>query len=102
MQLLELFEVQHAEGPCLDSYRTGTAISCDDLEADGALAGVHSRGPLAVSLSVYAPPMRLRDQVIGSLNLLRDEHPHGLDAADLVAAQALADVVIGILHWPLV
>ncbi len=99
MQLLELFEVQHAEGPCLDSYRTGTAISCDDLEADGARWPVFT--PEARSrgfASVYALPMRLRDQVIGSLNLLRDD-THGLDAADLVAAQALADVAtIGILQ----
>jgi AmiR/NasT family two-component response regulator len=42
--------------------------------------------------------MHLRDDVIGSLNLLRAE-PGPLPATDLVAAQALADVAtIGILQ----
>ena len=31
MQLLELFELQYDEGPCLDSYRSGERVRCDDL-----------------------------------------------------------------------
>ncbi|MFI5046773.1 MAG: ANTAR domain-containing protein [Acidimicrobiia bacterium] len=99
MQLLELFELQHAEGPCLDCYRSGHAIRCDDLEREGGRWPVFA--PEAISrgfASVYAVPMRLRAEVIGSLNLLRRD-THGLDAPDLVAAQALADVAtIGILQ----
>ena len=42
--------------------------------------------------------MRLRNQVIGALNLFRAA-PGGLDPADLRIAQALADVAtIGLLH----
>ena len=42
--------------------------------------------------------MRLRDQVIGALNLFRAE-PGPLDPADLRIGQALADVAtIGLLH----
>jgi hypothetical protein len=26
MRLIELFELQHDEGPCLDAYRTGVAV----------------------------------------------------------------------------
>jgi hypothetical protein len=45
-----------------------------------------------------ALPMRLRDQVIGALNLFRAA-PGGLDPADLRIGQALADVAtIGLLH----
>jgi GAF domain-containing protein len=41
--------------------------------------------------SVHAVPMRLRGSIIGALNLFRaDEGP--LDATDVIAAQALADV----------
>jgi AmiR/NasT family two-component response regulator len=47
---------------------------------------------------VEALPMRLRDQVIGALNLFRAE-PGPLDPADLRIGQALADVAtIGLLH----
>jgi hypothetical protein len=99
MELLELFEIQQDEGPCLDCYRTGDPVRCPDLSAAlgrwprfAAEAIEHGYG------SVYALPMRLRTQVIGSLNLLREVQGE-LDENDLVAAQALADVAtIGILQ----
>jgi transcriptional regulator with GAF, ATPase, and Fis domain len=98
-QLLELFELQHDEGPCLDCYRQGVAVRCEDLEVDGGRWPTFTPEARARGFaSVYALPMRLRQQVIGSLNLLRAE-PHGLDVTSLVAAQALADVAtIGILQ----
>jgi hypothetical protein len=99
MELLELFEIQQDEGPCLDCYRTGNPVRCPDLSA--AVGRWPRFAPEALAHgygSVYALPMRLRAQVIGSLNLLR-ELPGELDANDLVAAQALADVAtIGILQ----
>ena len=99
MHLLELFEVQHEQGPCLDCYRTGEAVHTPDLE--GAVDRWPTFAPEAVAAgfkSAHALPMRLRNEVIGSLNLLR-RPAGGLDAADLTAAQALADVAtIGILQ----
>jgi hypothetical protein len=99
MELLELFEIQHDEGPCLDSFRTGALIRAPDLTT--AVERWPRFAPEAISRgygSVYAVPMRLRTQVIGSLNLLRSERGE-LDPSDLVAAQALADVAtIGILQ----
>jgi len=99
MNLLELFELQYDDGPCVDCYRTRAPIREDDLHramnrwprfAPEALAAGFS--------SVYALPMRLRDQVIGSLNLLRAESGL-LDGDELLVAQALADVAtIGILQ----
>jgi AmiR/NasT family two-component response regulator len=48
--------------------------------------------------AVHAIPMRLRDEVIGTLNLFRTA-PNGLNPAVAVAARALVDVAtIGILQ----
>ncbi len=99
MRVLELLELQHDQGPCPDAYRAGAAVQCPDLHdaterwphfAPDALAAGY-RAALAL-------PMRLRDDTIGALNLLRVE-PGALPDADIAAAQALADVAtIGILH----
>lgn len=99
MRLLELLELQHDQGPCPDAFRARAPVQCPDLRdatlrwpafAPAALdAGFHS---------AHALPMRLRDQTIGALNLLRVE-PGVLPDGDIIAAQALADVAtIGILH----
>ena len=100
MELLELFELQHDEGPCLDCYRDGHAVRCDDLRS--AVDRWPRFAPEALAagwMSVYAVPMRLRHQTIGSLNLLRAQ-PTPLAETDLAAAQALADVAtIGILQY---
>jgi GAF domain-containing protein len=99
MGLLELFEIQHDEGPCLDCYRDGQPVHCADLSTALDRWPVFAPEALAAGFnSVVALPMRLRDQVIGSLNLLRTE-PGMLSDADLVVAQALGDVAtIGILQ----
>lgn len=99
MNLLELFELQHDDGPCVDCYRNKVPVREDDLQT--ALSRWPRFGPEAIAAgfnAVYALPMRLRDQVIGSLNLLRAE-PGALDGDELIVAQALADVAtIGILQ----
>jgi GAF domain-containing protein len=47
---------------------------------------------------VQALPIRLRDQVVGALNLFRAE-PGPMEPAELRIGQALADVAtIGLLH----
>ena len=97
--LLELFQLQNDQGPCLECFRTGRAVTATDL------AGPAPRWPRFAEAAVRsgfatveALPMRLRDQVIGALNLFRAA-PGGLDPADLRIAQALADVAtIGLLH----
>ncbi|MDQ6928274.1 MAG: GAF and ANTAR domain-containing protein [Actinomycetota bacterium] len=92
MRVLELFEEQAEEGPCVDCYRSGKPIV--NLE----LGEVNSRwprfGPKALEAgfqSVHALPMRLRGDTIGALNLFRVDEGE-MSEADVVAAQALADV----------
>jgi GAF domain-containing protein len=97
--LLELFQLQNDQGPCLDCFRTGQPVTAADLTA---AAQQWPRFAEAATRSgfrtVQAVPMRLRDQVIGALNLFRTE-PGPFDLAELRVAQALADVAtIGLLH----
>jgi GAF domain-containing protein len=99
MNLLELFELQYDDGPCVDCFRTKAPVREDNLH--DAVSRWPRFAPEAIAAgfaSVYALPMRLRHQVIGSLNLLRVERRE-LDGDELQIAQALADVAtIGILQ----
>ena len=100
-RVVELFQIQNDEGPCLDCYRTGQAVIVSDIRADRAAARWPQFAAAAQEMGyagVHAIPMRLRDQVIGTLNLFRTA-PDGLDPAVVVAATALVDVAtIGILQ----
>jgi transcriptional regulator with GAF, ATPase, and Fis domain len=91
-RLLELFQMQNHEGPCADCFRTGEAVIVDDVR--NAFARWPRFAPLAEAadlLSVHAFPMRLRDDVIGTLNVFRSSPGH-LTKDDAVVAQALADI----------
>jgi transcriptional regulator with GAF, ATPase, and Fis domain len=98
-RLLELFELQVSEGPCLECYTSGMPVVSRDLKADYGrwphfTPRAHADGFRAVS----AIPLRLREQVIGALNLFHVQ-PGGLDQAGQRVGQALADVAtIGILQ----
>ncbi|MDQ2813976.1 MAG: GAF and ANTAR domain-containing protein [Actinomycetota bacterium] len=97
--LLELFQLQNDQGPCLDRFRGGRPVTAADLTAAGLpwpqFADTAARHGFR---AVQALPMRLRDQVIGTLNLFRAE-PGPFGPAELRVGQALADVAtIGLLH----
>lgn len=102
-RLLELFQLQSDNGPCLDAYRTGSQVLVPDLAATGDrwpqfTVRVASSGFSAV----YALPLRLRDERIGAMNLFCTESAP-LTSADIAVGQALADVAtIGILHQRIV
>jgi GAF domain-containing protein len=92
MRVLELFELQSQEGPCLDCYREGQPVVNQDLvTADGRWPRFGPEAIRAGFKSVHALPMRLRGQVIGALNLFHVESDAMRDT-DVDAAQALADV----------
>jgi len=98
-RLLELFQLQSDQGPCLDCFRAGRPVDSGDLAAAGPrwprFAPAARQAGFA---AVQALPMRLRDQVIGALNLFRDS-PGALPPEDVRIGQALADVAtISLLH----
>jgi hypothetical protein len=99
VRVLELFQIQNDEGPCLDAFATGARVSNADLRAGNTPWATFA--PAAVDagfVAVDALPMRLRSHVIGALNLFRAEAGE-LSALSLRKAQALVDVAtIGLLQ----
>jgi transcriptional regulator with GAF, ATPase, and Fis domain len=88
-RLLELFQLQNDQGPCLDCFRSGQPVAAADLTAAA------SRWPRfapaageAGFAAVQALPMRLREQVIGALNLFRAA-PWAFDPADVATISLL-------------
>ena len=97
--LLELYQVQNHEGPCLDAFHSGVPVTNADLtQAADRWPRFAPRAAAAGFLSVHAIPLRLRSDVVGALNLFGDR-PGILSAADLRVVQALADLAtIGLLQ----
>src|SRR6266436_5322345 len=72
MRLLELFELQEQEGPCLDAFRTGEPVEQQDLRAGtGRWPSLSAAAVQAGFVSVLALPLRWRDATLGALNLFR-------------------------------
>ncbi len=92
MRLLELYQIQTAEGPCVECFNSGEAII--DRLLDDARDQWPRFSPQAIEQgfnSVYCLPMRLRGRIIGALNFFRvDADP--LDESDVVVAQGLSGV----------
>jgi GAF domain-containing protein len=98
-RLLELFQLQNSEGPCLESYRGGVPVICSDLaEVDRRWSLFAPRARDAGYRAVHALPMRLGDTVLGAINLFNAE-PGPLEPDAVALGQATADVAtIGIVH----
>jgi GAF domain-containing protein len=92
-KLLELFQLQNDEGPCLDAYRTATAVVNTDLgDAAARWPRFAPHATAAGFRSVHAFPLRLRSQAIGALNVFGADGGHHLGDTDIPIIQALADV----------
>jgi GAF domain-containing protein len=92
MRLLELFELQAEEGPCLDAFRTGERIEHENLDAQtGRWPSFAAAALQAGFQSAIALPLRLREVTVGALNLLNTERTP-MDEADLIVARAFADL----------
>jgi GAF domain-containing protein len=99
-KLLELFQVQNHEGPCLDAYTTARPVINADLrQAEARWPRFAPRAAAAGFRAVHAFPLSLRREVIGALNVFGTEVGGGFDDGDVQIIQALSDVAaIGLLQ----
>ena len=96
---VEVMQLAAASGPCIDCFKTGTPVSVPDIEDTGDRWPAFRKTALQNGFrSVHATPMRLRGQVIGTMNLFGTTRG-ALTDRDIAVAQALTDVAtIGILQ----
>ncbi|HEY2877158.1 GAF and ANTAR domain-containing protein [Nocardioides sp.] len=98
-RLLELFQLQNSEGPCLDAHDTGEEVA--DIVIEESMERWPVFTPRAIELglrSAHCFPLRLRDQVIGAMNTFRaDASP--MSQEERRVARALADLAtIGLMQ----
>jgi GAF domain-containing protein len=98
MRLLELFELQGAQGPCLDAYSTGRAVQASAADSRARWPVFAPRAAGAGFQLMCAVPLRVRTDVIGALNLFRgSDEP--FTGAELEIAQAMAKMAaIGLIQ----
>ena len=98
-ELVELMQLAAGAGPCLDCFATGTAVSVLDIDTGGDAWPDFRVAALEQGYrSVHATPMKLRGQVIGTMNLFQASAT-SLSDRDAAVVQALADVAtIGVLQ----
>lgn len=97
-RLLELFQLQRDEGPCLDCFRSGAPVLVPDLTTVGDRWPAFSEAAGSVGFrSVHALPMRLHDSVLGTLGLfgsgVGDMAPSDVDLGQALAHVASVAVV---------
>lgn len=92
MRILELFELQSQEGPCLDAFRTGERVEHEHIDAGSPRWPRFSMVAAEAGFqSVFALPLRLRDRTVGALNLFNFERTP-IDEEDLIVLEAFADL----------
>ncbi len=101
--LVEIMQIGASAGPCIDCFTTGIAVSVPNIQESGGRWPVFQKAALQQGFhSAHATPMKLRGQIIGTMNLF-GTHRGEVDTRDAALAQALADVAtIGILQERLI
>jgi GAF domain-containing protein len=99
MQVTELLEVQFEEGPCFDCYRMGLPVLNQQLSsANGRWPRFAPKARESGFLTVHAVPLRLRDEVIGAMNVF-DSSLRTMTQTESNLLRAFADAAtIGILQ----
>lgn len=90
-EILELLQLQHAVGPCVDCFVSGRPVREGDLADALDRWPIFAARALTVGITqVHAFPMRLRDETIGALNVF-GRAGEAIEPADLRLVQSLAD-----------
>ena len=99
-KLLELFQLQNREGPCLEAFRTAQPVINVDLSAaDDRWPRFAPRATALGFHAVHAFPLRLRQQSIGAMNVFGATKGGDFEDTDVTVMQALADVAaIGLIQ----
>jgi diguanylate cyclase (GGDEF)-like protein len=95
---IETLQNELAEGPCLEAYRLGEAVSVPDLELDERFPRFSRRARDAGLAAVFTLPMSISGHRFGALDLYRDLSGD-LDASAMEAAQVLANVAAAYLYY---
>ncbi|MHA7263785.1 GAF and ANTAR domain-containing protein [Arthrobacter sp. TMN-37] len=91
-QLVEVLQLQAGEGPCIDSYKTGSVVTIDDITTLSGRWPAFRQAALDEGfLSVHAIPLRIHDRTIGVMGLFGVDRG-ALNQEDAAIGQALADV----------
>lgn len=98
VRLIERFQIQTGEGPCVLAYETGTPTICDDLRATTPFPTFATVALEAGMAAVHSFPMRLQEAHLGAINFYRSRpgplpHDHGARLG-----QTLADLATTYLY----
>jgi GAF domain-containing protein len=97
-RLLELFELQRAQGPCLDAYSTGRAVQASAADSRARWPVFAPQAARAGFRVMCAVPLRVRTDVIGALNLFRSSDEPFTDT-EMEIAQAMGEMAaIGLIQ----
>jgi GAF domain-containing protein len=98
MRLLELFEIQGAQGPCLDAYSSGRTVQANAADSRVRWPVFAPQASDAGFQLMCAVPLRVRTDVIGALNLFRrSDEP--FTGTEMEIAQAMAEMAaIGLIQ----
>ena len=91
MRLLELFELQGAQGPCLDAFSSGAALQASASDSRARWPAFAPHASEVGFQRMCAVPLRVRDDVIGALNLFRSSDEAFTDT-EMDIAQAMAEI----------
>ncbi|WP_406410862.1 ANTAR domain-containing protein [Streptomyces sp. NBC_01614] len=93
-RILEVFALQHSQGPCVECYTTGRQRTNINLRSPQATETwpLFTASARRIGFEVtHAIPLRLHHRVIGALNLFQTQ-TGSISPEDVILAQAMADI----------